>query len=116
MEDRDNAVHRLERASRGGELTGAREVLLELEVALTELSGGNLLLGVLGHSSPIVWDDRVFVTTAVSSDPQSPFEHGEPDTTAVQHRSQHSWRVYAVDLRVRARMGSYFCPGPKHWG
>jgi len=52
----------------------------------------------LGHSSPIVWDDRVFVTTAVSSDPQSPFEHGEPGPRAVQHRSQHSWRVYALDL------------------
>lgn len=28
----------------------------------------------LGHSSPIVWGDRVFLTTAISSDPHSLFE------------------------------------------
>ena len=33
----------------------------------------------LGHSSPIVWGDRVFVTTAVSSDPKQDYwEKGFP--------------------------------------
>src|ERR1700689_5449225 len=30
----------------------------------------------LAHSSPIVWDDRIFVTTAVSSRPDASFKRG----------------------------------------
>src|ERR1051325_7815225 len=30
----------------------------------------------LGHSSPIIWDDRIFVTTAVSSNTNPQFVHG----------------------------------------
>ena len=30
----------------------------------------------LAHSSPIVWDDLVFVTTAVSTDPNATFRKG----------------------------------------
>ncbi len=38
LEDRDDAVHRLERTAREGELTDARELLSELERDLTKLS------------------------------------------------------------------------------
>jgi outer membrane protein assembly factor BamB len=49
-------------------------------------------------SSPIVWGGKVFVTTAVSSDPNATFRHGlfgdvEPSTDT----SKHSWKVYALD-------------------
>ena len=30
----------------------------------------------LGHSSPIVWGERIFLTSAVSGDPDSIFVHG----------------------------------------
>src|SRR5919197_399342 len=30
----------------------------------------------LAHSSPVVWGDKVFITTAVSSDPKPVFRHG----------------------------------------
>src|SRR5690348_8928470 len=36
----------------------------------------------LGHSSPVVWGDRVFVTTAVSSAANSQFVHGLTETPA----------------------------------
>jgi outer membrane protein assembly factor BamB len=55
----------------------------------------------LGHSSPIVWGNRVFITTAVSSDPQSRFVHGLTETSAsAQDTSKHSWRVYCLDKQT----------------
>src|SRR6185503_5485708 len=46
----------------------------------------------LGHSSPVVWGDRVFVTTAVSSAKNSQFVHGLIDTGAsADDVSVHSW-------------------------
>jgi outer membrane protein assembly factor BamB len=52
----------------------------------------------LGHSSPIVWEDRVFVTTAVSSAANLQFVHGLTETGAsAEDNSKHSWRVYCLD-------------------
>jgi hypothetical protein len=36
----------------------------------------------LGHSSPVVWGDRIFVKTAVSSAANSQFVHGLTETPA----------------------------------
>ncbi len=52
----------------------------------------------LGHSSPIVWERTVFVTSAVSSDPDASFRpglYGDPDGS--NDRSVQSWMVYALD-------------------
>ena len=52
----------------------------------------------LGHSSPVIWGDRVFVTTAVSSAANSQFVHGLTETGAsAEDNSKHSWRVYCLD-------------------
>jgi len=52
----------------------------------------------LGHSSPIIWDDRIFVTTAVSSDTNSQFVHGLTETPAsAEDTSQQSFRVYCLN-------------------
>jgi outer membrane protein assembly factor BamB len=52
----------------------------------------------LGHSSPIVWGDRVFVTTAVSSAATSQFVHGLTETAAsADDNSKQSFRVYCLD-------------------
>lgn len=52
----------------------------------------------LGHSSPIVWGDRVFVTTAISGNPQSKFQHGDVQSIeSVNDTSQHQWRVFCLD-------------------
>jgi outer membrane protein assembly factor BamB len=51
-------------------------------------------------SSPIVWGDRVFVTTAVSSDPKAGLRHGlYGDVEPSNDVARHSWRVYALDKR-----------------
>src|SRR5262245_29645010 len=54
----------------------------------------------LGHSSPIVWGDRIFVTTAISSLATSTFKpglYGEGD--ASDDRSVQRWMLYAIDKR-----------------
>lgn len=53
---------------------------------------------VLGHSSPIVWGDRVFVTTAVSSDADPQLKVGlYGDGDSAKESASYSWRVYCVD-------------------
>lgn len=56
----------------------------------------------LAHSSPVVWGDQLYVTTAISSDPQSEFRpgYGRGTTTVARDMSRHIWRVYALDKRT----------------
>jgi outer membrane protein assembly factor BamB len=52
----------------------------------------------LAHSSPIVWGNRVFVTSAISSDPKASFRPGlYGDGDASKDRSKHRWMLYAID-------------------
>lgn len=52
----------------------------------------------LAHSSPIVWGNRVFVTSAVSQDPKATFRPGlYGDGDASKDRSRHRWMIYALD-------------------
>jgi outer membrane protein assembly factor BamB len=67
-------------------------------------TGENILwrtpLPGLAHSSPVVWGNRIFVTSAVSSDPKATFRPGlYGDGDASQDRSRHRWMLYAVDKR-----------------
>jgi outer membrane protein assembly factor BamB/protein tyrosine phosphatase (PTP) superfamily phosphohydrolase (DUF442 family) len=52
----------------------------------------------LAHSSPVVWGNRIFVTTAISSDPKASFRPGlYGDGDASKDRSKHRWMLYALD-------------------
>jgi outer membrane protein assembly factor BamB len=52
----------------------------------------------LAHSSPIVWGDRVFVTSAISSKPDATFKPGlYGDGDASDDRTPHRWMLYAID-------------------
>jgi outer membrane protein assembly factor BamB len=55
----------------------------------------------LAHSSPIVWGQRIFVTSAISSDPKASFRPGlYGDGDASEDQSTHRWIVYALDKRT----------------
>jgi outer membrane protein assembly factor BamB len=55
----------------------------------------------LAHSSPVVWGNRIFVTSAVSSDPKASFKPGlYGDGDASKDRTQHRWVVYALDKQT----------------
>ncbi|HSE16756.1 MAG TPA: PQQ-binding-like beta-propeller repeat protein [Pyrinomonadaceae bacterium] len=52
----------------------------------------------LAHSSPVVWGNRIFVTSAVSSDPKASFRPGlYGDGDASTDRSIHRFMIYALD-------------------
>jgi outer membrane protein assembly factor BamB len=52
----------------------------------------------LAHSSPIVWGNRIYVTSAVSSDPKASFKPGlYGDGDASRDLTQHRWMLYALD-------------------
>jgi len=52
----------------------------------------------LGHSSPVVWGDTLFVTTAVSSRGNATFKPGlYGDGDASEDRSPHQWKLIAID-------------------
>ena len=54
----------------------------------------------LAHSSPIVWGDTIFVTSAISSLKGATFKPGlYGDGDASDDRSVHKWMVYAIDTR-----------------
>jgi outer membrane protein assembly factor BamB len=55
----------------------------------------------LAHSSPVVWGNQVFVTSAVSSDPKATFRPGlYGDGSASNDRSAQRWMMYALDKRT----------------
>jgi outer membrane protein assembly factor BamB len=55
----------------------------------------------LGLSSPIVWGDVVFVTTAISGKSDASLKIGYyGDITPVKDDTEHEWRVYALDKRT----------------
>jgi outer membrane protein assembly factor BamB len=51
-------------------------------------------------SSPIVWGDRVFVSTAISSDASKGIRTGQyGDVEPVNDASKHTWKLVALDKR-----------------
>ncbi len=52
----------------------------------------------LAHSSPIVWGNLLFVTSAISSLGDGAFKQGlYGEGTASEDRSVHKWKLYALD-------------------
>ena len=52
----------------------------------------------LAHSSPVVWGDRIFVTTAVRENYAAQLKVGlYGDITPVPDEGIHSWKVYSID-------------------
>ena len=55
----------------------------------------------LAHSSPIVWGDRIYVTSAISSKAAATFRPGlYGDGDASDDTTRHRWVLYAVDKRT----------------
>jgi outer membrane protein assembly factor BamB len=55
----------------------------------------------LAHSSPIVWGNRIFVTTAISTNPNATFRPGlYGDGDASDDRSRQRWTIQAIDKRT----------------
>lgn len=51
----------------------------------------------LGHSSPAIWGERIFLTTAISSAQASQYNAKDADIEPANDASVHEWRVYSLD-------------------
>lgn len=66
----------------------------------------------LGHSSPVVWGDRVFVTLAISSAANPNHNPKDSDIEPSNDQSAHEWRVVSLDKRS----GEILCSRTAHTG
>jgi outer membrane protein assembly factor BamB len=71
-------------------------------VAWDAVKGINILwktaIPGLAHSSPVVWGDKVFISTAISSQGKEYFRHGlYGDVDSDKDVSKHTWKVYGLD-------------------
>lgn len=57
----------------------------------------------LAHSSPVIWGNKLFVTTAISSREDVSFRHGlYGDGDASEDSSVHQWCIYCLDKKSGA--------------
>lgn len=89
---------------RGPEATGVAENQ-NLPDQWNPATGSNVVwrtpIPGLAHSSPIVWGDTIFVTSAISSRKDATFKPGlYGDGDASDDRSEHRWMLYAIDKRT----------------
>lgn len=54
----------------------------------------------LSHSSPIVWENRVFVITAISSDAKTTFNAKDRGIDLANDSVKHTWRIYCLDKKT----------------
>lgn len=55
------------------------------------------------NASPLVWGDKVFAITAISSANDKTFKTGNyGDTAPVNDLSEHTWKIYALDAKTGA--------------
>ncbi len=52
----------------------------------------------MGISSPVIWGNKLFITTAISASDKAGFKPGMyGDVTPVKDSSVHEWKVYCID-------------------
>jgi len=89
---------------RGEHASGAVD-LQNLPETWDRKSGKNIkwktLIPGLAHSSPVIWKEKLFVTTAISSRKDVSFRHGlYGDGDASDDRSNHHWCLYCLDKKT----------------
>ncbi len=61
----------------------------------------------LGNSSPVIWGDRVFLTTAVAEGAEQAIRVGDTGSgESVEEEFEHSWRVLAYDKKSGQQLWS----------
>jgi outer membrane protein assembly factor BamB len=52
----------------------------------------------LGHSCPVIWGNRIFITTAISGKPDQKIRIGNyGDVASVDDKTKHTWEVLCLD-------------------
>jgi outer membrane protein assembly factor BamB len=91
-------------AFRGANASGVADgqsLPIEWDVATGQNVVWKTPLDGIAVSSPIVWGDRVFLSTAVSGDPKQGIRTGlYGDVEPVTDDSKHTWRLLSLDKRT----------------
>jgi outer membrane protein assembly factor BamB len=53
----------------------------------------------IGLSSPVIWGDKIFLTTAISGSDTTNLTAGKTDSNPVEDESVHEWKVYCFDKK-----------------
>lgn len=88
---------------RGPAATGVVEggaAAVKWDASKTENTAWKTAIPGLGHSSPVVWGDKVFVSTAVSSGKDETRYGLYGDVAPIKDDAKHAWKVYALDKRT----------------
>lgn len=78
---------------------GPRALPVAWDVAKNQNIAWKTAIPGLGHSSPVVWGDVVYVTTAVSSGGESKLVMKNDGVIMADDQVAHTWRVLAIDRR-----------------
>lgn len=83
--------------SASGVLDGAN-LPVGFNIATGENIKWNIELPGLGLSSPVIWGDRLYITTAISKSDDTGLKPGIfGDIASVDDNSVHEWKIYCID-------------------
>ena len=88
---------------RGPSATGVvegRAAAVNFDAAKTVNTVWKTAIPGLGHSSPVVWGDKVFISTAVSTAKDETRFGLYGDVAPVKDDPRHTWKVYALDKKT----------------
>jgi len=89
---------------RGPSASGVAQVYstpIEWDIERSENIRWKTYIPGLGHSSPVIWGDRIFVTTAVKDKGQSKLKVGlYGDVTSAKEENIFSWHIYCTDRKT----------------
>ena len=61
----------------------------------------NIEVPGLGLSSPVIWDEKLFITTAISAADKDGLKKGiYGDIGSVEDESEHEWKLYCINKRT----------------
>ncbi|NOT59059.1 MAG: PQQ-binding-like beta-propeller repeat protein [Acidobacteria bacterium] len=89
------------RGERAGGVADGKPVPTKWDVEKDENIAWKVAIPGLAHASPVVWEDRIYIATAVSAD-EKPFFKAGPygDVDSVNETAKYTWRVMALDKKT----------------
>ncbi len=89
------------RGNRASGVADGQGAVVEWDLATGENVRWSTPIPGIANSSPVVWGDRVFVTTAISGGGDDTFRTGlYGDVASVDDLSEHVWKLFALDKQT----------------
>ena len=89
----------------GSGIADARQLRTSWSVDTSEGVAWKTALPGLGHSSPVVWGDRIFLTTAVTSAGTNTYNAKDAGIQLANDTAEHEWRATVTALAEASLCG-----------